>query len=88
MRHNGVAVVVLDDIDFRAYRQPNRAVPAELPAFRRQRLHRVFVRGSPTGAYIGFDLDHPGPGVGLPATDTALHQDNRGYAPRGDIANE
>ncbi len=37
MRHDCVAVVVvLDDIDFGAYWQPNGAVPAELPAFRRQ----------------------------------------------------
>ena len=37
MGHDGIAIVVVpDDIDFRAFGQPNGAVPAELPAFRRQ----------------------------------------------------
>jgi hypothetical protein len=37
MSHNGTAVVVfVDDIDFRAFWQPNGAVLVDLAAFRRQ----------------------------------------------------
>ena len=37
VRHNGIAVIILiDDVDFRALRQADGAVPVDLAAFRRQ----------------------------------------------------